>query len=68
MRYSCALQEHLTDALYEMLGSVVVRLTLCGWSVERKGSKNNSAGTFKAMFLKHQTELAPINALESSVS
>lgn len=47
-----------------MLDFVVVMLTSCGWSVERKGSKSNSAGTFKAKFIKDQTKLAPINALE----
>lgn len=51
--------------LYGMVDFVVVMLTLCGWSVERKRSKNNSAGTFRAKFIKDRTKLAPINALES---
>lgn len=48
--------------LYELL-YFVWQCWLCGWSVGRKGSKNNSAGTPKEKFMKDQTKLAPIHAL-----
>ncbi|KAJ7404195.1 hypothetical protein WISP_146870 [Willisornis vidua] len=55
------IQRNLTDVLYEILDFVVVMLTLCVWSLERKVSKDNSA---KAKVIKDQTKLAPINTLE----